>query len=442
VGGGCGVSTLALAPSFHHTVTYEGTATFGALCAALSWVDSVKSSSVTPRPCLPGPPPSPLQSRHEPPGNPPPFVRWFSDGHRTYCPPLPSLPSTCSSSALSVASAQPPSAASVSPSFLPPISSPQPRAKTRSLFSKATLVLFRPQQRSAGYWSTTCRQPYGPHATNIICYFQAKTPSPPPPSSRYQVLPPWTLRLVASAAGLKGNTCLMMQLHHMHPLTPPLPSTSQKQNRISLPKGTAITLPPPPLLVLYILSDASKRSSISRCSCPPHDASCVILPASLAIDSDRVQSTFHRMFAPPPPLAHHPTTQSTPSMRFFNTLQTCTSSPYATSLSSAWTHASHVEPLPLHCHRFWVTLYAVRRSSIAPAPLSRARVASSDSPLPSHLRLKLGKAIEQQQLFSDCSRLLVYSWIAPALAGHGSQLGHVLVALNYAFLNQRTLVIR
>ena len=58
-----------------------------------------------------------------------------------------------------------------------------------------------------------------------------------------------------------------------------------------------------------------------------------------------------------------------------------------------------------------------------------------------HLRMLLDKH-QQLQTHSDCSRLLVFSWIAPALAGHGSQLGHVLVALNYAFLNRRTLVVR
>jgi hypothetical protein len=89
-----------------------------------------------------------------------------------------------------------------------------------------------------------------------------------------------------------------------------------------------------------------------------------------------------------------------------------------------------------------VTRCSFRRSSISPAPLPRARVASSDSPLPLQLRQKLSKAIEQQQLSSDCSRLLVFSWIAPALAGHGSQLGHILVALNFAFLNGRALVVR
>jgi hypothetical protein len=97
---------------------------------------------------------------------------------------------------------------------------------------------------------------------------------------------------------------------------------------------------------------------------------------------------------------------------------------------------------PAFHHCIIVTLYTFRRSSISPAPLPRARVASSDSPLPLQLRHTLRKAIEQQQLSSDCSRLLVFSWIAPALAGHGSQLGHVLVALNFAFLNGRTLVIR
>jgi hypothetical protein len=108
VGAGCGVSTLALAPSFARTLAYEGTATFGALCAALAWFDGGRSNTITPHHCLPSPAPSPFQSRNEPPGTPPPFIRWFSNGPHDYCPLLHPLPATCSSSALSVASASSP----------------------------------------------------------------------------------------------------------------------------------------------------------------------------------------------------------------------------------------------------------------------------------------------------------------------------------------------
>jgi hypothetical protein len=155
-----------------------------------------------------------------------------------------------------------------------------------------------------------------------------------------QVLPPWTLRVVASVAGAGGDRCSMMRLHHMHPLTRPLQPHLQ-QNRVSLPTGASSVLPPPPLLVLYVLSESSKRSN-SRCLCPPDDPSCVALPAALARDTDGVQSMFHRMLvALFLPLSILLRAQSVIALlqNAFVTIGTCTSSPFVTSVSSAWIHA-------------------------------------------------------------------------------------------------------
>jgi hypothetical protein len=145
-------------------------------------------------------------------------------------------------------------------------------------------------------------------------------PLPSPPSLPLlppQVLPPWTLQLVASAAGSGRHKCSIMQLHHLHPLTRPLQSSSQR-NHPSLPTGAATTLPPPPLLALYVVLQSSKRSS-SRCFCPPDDPSCVILTAPVASDSDRVQSLFHRMCAAtPPPRSSHPLPLTPPTVSLFH----------------------------------------------------------------------------------------------------------------------------
>lgn len=157
-------------------------------------------------------------------------------------------------------------------------------------------------------------------------------------STRNQVLPPWTLRVVAVVAGAGGDRCSMMRLHHMHPLTRPLQS---QQNRVSLPTGASSVLPPPPLLVLYVLSESSKRSN-SRCLCPPDDPSCVALPAALARDADSVQSMFHRMLVVLfLPLSILLRIQSVIVLlqNAFVTIGTCTSSPFVMSVSSAWIHA-------------------------------------------------------------------------------------------------------
>lgn len=159
------------------------------------------------------------------------------------------------------------------------------------------------------------------HETAFLSSFHATISyvSPAIFSTCNQVLPPWTLRVVASVAGAGGDRCSMMHLHHMHPLTRPL-QTHLQQNRVTLPTGASSVLPPPPLLVLYVLSESSKRSN-SRCLCPPDDPSCVALPAAIARDIDRVQSMFHRMLVAlflPLSLSSfaHTISHCTPSNRF------------------------------------------------------------------------------------------------------------------------------